>query len=232
MHTDQSYFQTLVAAFVRGKLAHTDSYETRQALFTTALEALSSEEVEELIQLGAAHGLRLHKFKDTMKLARVRKVLGILKGLQPANLLDIGSGRGAFLWPLMAEFPTLPVTSLDILPQRVEDMLAVQRGGIGHLSAILGDVTTMTFPDRSFDVVTMLEVLEHIPATTRALSQVCRVARRWVIFSVPSKEDNNPEHIHLFNQHTLQNKLAEQGVTRVKFDFVPNHMIVVAKVAA
>jgi hypothetical protein len=32
-------------------------------------------------------------------LPRVRKVLGVLRGVHPANLLDVGSGRGAFLWP-------------------------------------------------------------------------------------------------------------------------------------
>ncbi len=61
MNTHQNYFQTLVAAFVRGKLAHTDNDETQQALFTTPLEALSGKEIQDLLQLGAAYGWRLHK---------------------------------------------------------------------------------------------------------------------------------------------------------------------------
>lgn len=74
--------------------------------------------------------MRLHKFKRTMKLSRVQRVLGILRGFQPSNLLDIGSGRGTFLWPLLDSFPWLPVMGVDILERRVEDILAVRRGGI------------------------------------------------------------------------------------------------------
>src|SRR4051812_9320200 len=36
---------------------------------------------EELVRLGLAAGLRLHRFKRTADLPRVRKVLGILHGL-------------------------------------------------------------------------------------------------------------------------------------------------------
>ncbi len=83
----ERYFTELATAFVRGRLNQS------QATMETGLQA----------------GLRLHKFKQNVELPRVRRVLGILRGLQLERLLDIGSGRGAFLWPLLAEFPHLPV---------------------------------------------------------------------------------------------------------------------------
>src|SRR5947209_2342913 len=61
----------------------------------------------ELFREGLAASLRLHHFKRTNTLPRVRKVLGILRGLAPSSLLDIGSGRGVFLWPLLDTFPEL-----------------------------------------------------------------------------------------------------------------------------
>jgi ubiquinone/menaquinone biosynthesis C-methylase UbiE len=230
MHSDPPYYSKLAAAFVRGKLLHTPLQEQR-SLFTRPLDDLTEEEIGQLIQLGRDQGLRLHRFKQTMDLARVRNVLGVLKGLQPASLLDIGSGRGAFLWPLLAEFPYLAVTALDLLDYRVADMQAIHNGGITNLTALNMDATVLTFPDRSFDVVTMLEVLEHIPDMTKALAQVCRVASRAIICSVPSKEDNNPEHIHLFDERTLRTLLMEQGVLRVNVSYVLNHIILVAKLA-
>jgi ubiquinone/menaquinone biosynthesis C-methylase UbiE len=161
----------------------------------------------------------------------VRKVLGILKGVQPADLLDIGSGRGVFLWPLLDAFPALPVTALDPLAGRVADIQAVHDGGVTRLAAVRGDATALRFADRSFDVVTALEVLEHIPDAERALAEVCRVASRFVVLSVPSKPDNNPEHIHLFDQPTLATLLGRHGMGRVSVDHVLNHMIIVARSA-
>ncbi len=226
---DERYYLQLAAAFVRGRLAEHPVRQANERLFLQPLEALSAEEQTALIALGLKEGLRLHKFKRTMDLPRVKKVLGILKGIQPEHLLDIGTGRGAFLWTLLDTFQALPVTCVDVLEQRVADIQAVQRGGIVHLSAIKGDATRLPFEDRRFAAVTMLEVLEHIPDTRKALDEVCRVARDFVIFSVPSKEDDNPEHIHLFDQQAFRAMLGARGVHRLNVEYVPNHMIVVAK---
>ncbi|MBO0794797.1 MAG: class I SAM-dependent methyltransferase [Ktedonobacteraceae bacterium] len=227
MSTQIEYFERLVAAFIRGRLPLDQRHVT---LFNKPLDELSAAEAQVLIQLAQVQELRIHRFKRTMELPRVRKVLGILRGLQPRNLLDIGSGRGAFLWPLLDSFPSLPVTCVDMLDYRIADLQAVQRGGIVQLSALQADVTALPFGERTFDVVTMLEVLEHVPDTRRALAEICRVASRFVILSVPSKEDDNPEHIHLFDQRRLRSLLEEQGIRRVSFDYVPNHMIVVARI--
>jgi ubiquinone/menaquinone biosynthesis C-methylase UbiE len=227
MLTQREYYQPLAAAYVRGKL-HTIAGREHPELFEPELEALSDDELTRLVELAQAHELRLHRFKRSMDLPRVQKVLGILKGLQPANLLDIGTGRGVFLWPLLDTLPYLPVTCVDRLDYRVADLQAMHTGGLAHLNALHGDVTALPFADDSFDAVTMLEVLEHVPATRKALAEVCRVARRFVLFSVPSKADDNPEHIHLFTQQQLRALLAEQGVTRVRFEYVLNHLIVIA----
>ena len=74
-----------------------------------------------------------------MGLPRVAKVLGVLKALGPTELLDIGSGRGAFLWPLLDTFPWLPITAVDTLDYRVADLQAVHDGGVASLSAAYGD---------------------------------------------------------------------------------------------
>jgi 2-polyprenyl-3-methyl-5-hydroxy-6-metoxy-1,4-benzoquinol methylase len=227
MNTQAEYFQRLVAAYIRGKLLPDQQHP---ALFNKPIDELSVGEVQILIQLAHHQELRLHRFKYTLELPRVRKVLGILKGIQPRNLLDIGSGRGAFLWPLLESFPSLPVTCVDVLDYQVADIQAVQRGGIDQLSSLNADVTALPFAERTFDVVTLLEVLEHIPNTHLTLSEVCRVACKFVILSVPSKKDNNLEHIHLFDQPLLQRLLTEQGIRRVSFDYVPNHIIAVARI--
>jgi SAM-dependent methyltransferase len=228
---DPPIFERLAAAYVRGALRGSATPEAA-ALLDAPLETLSDTDLAALARLGRAHGLRLHRFKRTMGLPRVHAVLGALRGIGPAELLDIGSGRGAFLWPLLDALPWLPITATDRLDHRVADMQRVADGGISTLTALHADVADLPFADRSFDVVTMLEVLEHIPDTAAALRSVMRVARRFAIFSVPSQPDNNPEHIHLFSVAQLRGLLREYGAARVTTDQVPGHLIVVARVAS
>jgi hypothetical protein len=124
---DDRYYSELAQAFVRGRLSQPDA----------------------TIEDGVRAGLRLHKFKHDTDLARVQRVLGILRGLAPQDLLDTGSGRGTFLWPLLAAFPALPVTSIDVSAQRAGDVHAVRKGGITRLHASQMDAQRMAFADRS-----------------------------------------------------------------------------------
>lgn len=176
--------------------------------------------------------LKRHYFKVKEDLPRVQVVLSFLQGIVPAgqctSLLDVGSGRGVFLFPLLREFPQLDVTSVDILPHRIELLDCIAEGGISNLHPLLVDICHCDLPDKSFDVVTMLEVLEHIPDTESAVKAAVRLARNYIIVSVPSKPDDNPEHIHLFSNDDLQNHFLNAGCSKVKFMSVTNHRIMVA----
>lgn len=222
---DTAYLIPLAAAYVRGIRP---VVPLPDALAQRPFSTLTSSDMETIVAAGLAAGVRLHPFKRTRGLPRVSQVLGVVRGIQPANLLDIGSGRGAFLWPLLTALPQVSVTAVDLLPHRLQTMAAVRRGGIDALTCARMDVTRLGLPDASFEVVTMLEVLEHIPQAAQALAEAVRVAARFVILSVPAKADDNPEHIHLFTQAGLQEMFAAAGIRRLKFSFVPNHMLVVA----
>ncbi len=207
------YYTEFAAAFVRGRFPKVNHLSD-----------------DELLRYGVTAGLRLHKFKRSAALPRVRRVLGVLRGVAPMDLLDVGSGRGVFLWPLLDAFPQLPVTSIDRRVDRVADLDAVRRGGIERLRPALMDVTQLAFADDSVDVVTFLEVLEHLTRPARALAEAMRVARRFVIVSVPSKPDDNPEHIQLFGKGSLDAMLRGAGARGVNIDFVRDHIVAVARV--
>lgn len=226
MYDEPPLYTRLAAAYVRGMCK--PALAADAPLFEAPLDTLDADQLDALVQLGRAQALRLHRFKRTMGLARVAKVLGALKGIAPLDLLDIGSGRGAFLWPLLDAFPDLPITALDKLDYRVAGIQAVCDGGVATLTALQGDATELPFEDDRFDVVTLLEVLEHIPDTAGALAEVCRVARRFVLLSVPSKPDDNPEHIHVFDAALLERLLRAAGAARVRFEYLPGHIVAVA----
>lgn len=176
--------------------------------------------------------LKTHYFKVKEDLPRVQVVLSFLHGVVPMGqcktLLDVGSGRGVFLFPLLREFPKLEVTSLDILPHRVELMQCIHDGGVSNLHPMLENICTWAATDKSYDVVTMLEVMEHIPDTLAVVKNAIRLAKNYIIVSVPSKADDNPEHIHLFSNDDLKRLFLENGCTKVKFMSVTNHRVMVA----
>lgn len=213
---DDRYYLSLAAAFVRGR------------------EPAIARDVKDdgdAFRAGLAQGLKLHKFKRNADLPRVRRVLSMLAGLAPESLLDVGSGRGAFLWPLLDAFPDLAITAIDKEEQRATDLAAVSRGGITRLAAARLDATALSFANDSFDGVTMLEVLEHLPDPGKAASEALRVARRFVVATVPSKEDDNPEHIHLFDRRSLALLFEGAGARRVTVEHVLNHVVLLAMVA-
>jgi 2-polyprenyl-3-methyl-5-hydroxy-6-metoxy-1,4-benzoquinol methylase len=207
------YYLDLAAAFVRGRLPH-----------------LAAMPPEALLERGTAEGLRLHKFKRNAGLPRVRRVLGLLRGLAPQSLLDVGSGRGTFLWPLLESFPELAVTAIDHDARRAADLQAVSRGGVARLSAAEMDASRLTFPDGHFDGVTLLEVLEHLERPEAAAAEALRVASRFIVASVPSQEDENPDHIHLFGRESLAALFTRAGARRVTTESVLNHIIAVVQV--
>jgi SAM-dependent methyltransferase len=223
------YYERLVTAYLAGRQRQGgDTVQVDSQTRTGGREPTRSSD-SPVVSADGEEAPRYY-FKRVSLLPRVQWALGVLRSVQPANLLDIGSGRGKFLWPLLDAFPELPVTAIDTNPDRVEVIDAVTRGGITRLTARQASATELPFADGTFDVVTLLEVLEHIPETQKALAEVVRVARRNVLLSVPSKPDANPEHIHLFDERGLPRLLADAGASQVKVQQVPGHLLVLAKV--
>ena len=194
-----------------------------------SLDELTDAQEAELWNTGKEWALKLYRFKrGHEELPRVKQVLGFLKGVYPESLLDVGSGRGVFLFPFLNAFPQAKVTSIDILDRRVQFLEDIRQGGISNLTPMLADICTQPMPDKSADIVTMLEVLEHIPDVQAAVTAAVRIARRYVVVTVPSKPDDNPEHIHLLTKPVLMELFKNAGCGRLHFSGVPGHLILVA----
>ena len=202
----QNHFSELLAAYLRG---------------------LGLDPTDDPVRVARAHALRIQAFKRKAGPPRVPTCLGILRGLNPSELLDVGCGRGTFLWPLVQAFPWLPVTAVDALPHRIAVVQAVAAGGIHRLQGLRTDVTALPFGDDQFDVCTILEVLEHLEDPAAAAREVVRVARRFVLASVPSKPDDNPEHIQLFTVERLTELFLSAGARKVQIQHILNHRIAV-----
>ncbi len=137
--------------------------------------------------------------------------------VEPKQILDIGCGEGESLLRLTAAHPQVNIRAgIDVLPNSLQ--LAQTR--LPHASFSLADAGRLPFPDRSFDLVICLEVLEHLPQPALALQEICRVARQRVLLSVPHEPffqagsllrgkylrhfGNHPEHINHWNPRSFR----------------------------
>lgn len=97
--------------------------------------------------------------------------LDLVKKTGAQSILEVGVGSGVVVQELTRR--GLQVTTLDIAEDLVPD--------------ILGSVTDIPLPDKSFDLVLAAEILEHIDPKDlpQALCEIARVSKSSVIISVP-----------------------------------------------
>lgn len=225
------YYSKIGAAYVRGRALRTGTPVLPENLTSEPLETLTDAEFQTIFDAGNAAELKLYRFKKTHdNLPRVRKVVGFLKSLAIESLLDVGSGRGVFLFPFLNEFPHVDVVSADILEDRIEFLRDVASGGVDRLTPLLANICESPLPEKSVDVVTLLEVLEHIPNVEDAVAAAVKTARQFVVLSVPSRPDDNPEHIHLLTKEKLTALFGAVGCSKIRFDGVAEHLIAIVKI--
>ena len=99
-----------------------------------------------------------------------------------SKVLDIGCNDGSFI-KLIQDKRNCNVTGIDISEKMVEE---AQKKG---LNVVLGDAEKLPFPDKTFDYVTCMDVLSHLPDIETALKEIRRVLKPKGIFlgSVPHK---------------------------------------------
>lgn len=226
---DERFYSKYALAVIRGRIKRL-GIPFDNAILEKELDDLSDSDCKALFDIARENEIKLYHFKKSDRtLPRVVKVLGFLKSLYFESLLDVGSGRGVFLLPLLEELPHINVTSLEILEKRVLLLSDIANGGANNLTVVNESICDTSLPEKSFDVVTMLEVLEHIYDVESAIKNAVRLARHFVVVTVPSKEDDNPEHIHLLTKDMLTKYFNACGVTKLSFDGVPGHLFMIGR---
>jgi SAM-dependent methyltransferase len=156
----------------------------------------------------------------------VRKLIGrMLRNIREAagstsgSWVDVGIGEGLAIEAIQARAKLL--VGVEYRPDKLA--MALQR--IPGASGIRADAGMLPFSDRSVEVVTCLEVLEHLEAPERAVEELSRICRGRCIVSVPWEPyfrlgnlcrgkdvrhwGNNPEHVQHFRPSTLRRLLRQ-----------------------
>lgn len=158
-----------------------------------------------------------------------KRIRAITRYKRQGSLLDVGCASGRFIGSLNGK-PDWNVAGVEISPYASQ--LARDQG----LNVFTGTLEQATFPDNSFDVVTMWDVLEHLHDPGATLREVYRILKAdgILVLRLPNADSRDaklfgpywsgldaPRHLYVFGITTLSNLLAKTGfqVQRIRCDF-------------
>lgn len=105
-----------------------------------------------------------------------------ITGLPIGSAVEVGCGEGFSTARLRDMLPAAATLEACDVEQRLVDEARERNPGIRITRESIYELPRET---ASVDAVFVMEVLEHLDEPERALAEVCRVARRWVIATVP-----------------------------------------------
>ncbi len=155
---------------------------------------------------------------DNSNRIRVNETIDMIPA-EVYTLLDVGCGNGVFPNSLSKLRATIKVTATD----RSREALKYVR-----TEKFESDISDIPVESGSFDCVTCLQVIEHLPdhLYNISLSELARVAKKYLIISIPFNEDLeksftkcpkclsrfNPDlHFRNFNLETMTHLFSSHG---------------------
>lgn len=151
----------------------------------------------------------------------------LAKPLKPESILDAGCGEGF----------TMEKLSKSKIGEKLEgieyskEAISFGRKLFPDLKFIHGSVYELPYKNNSFDLVICTEVLEHLEEPTRALKEILRVSKKYLIISVPnepffmlsnflrgknlSRFGNDEGHINHWNVLSLKKYLTQNKVKTI-----------------
>jgi SAM-dependent methyltransferase len=146
-------------------------------------------------------------------------VRSLVQSLDPDSVLDAGCGEGETMTRLEGCLPER-VAGIDVR----EECVAFTQRRFPSVDVSQGSVYALEFPDRAFELVLCLEVLEHLDDPAAAVSELSRVSDRDLVLSVPhepwfrvgsmlrgkhlARLGNHPEHLQHWRVRTFEEFLA------------------------
>jgi SAM-dependent methyltransferase len=145
-----------------------------------------------------------------------RFVFSLMKGLSFASALDVGCGTGLLLQQILEKYPNVTVTGSEYSSQGIE--IARKRLPNADFHAIdLGRENL----GRQFDLITCIDVLEHVGDDRAALKNLLAMTGKHMILSVPlgplfKVEAERMGHVHGYSRAELTAKIREAGFEIVR----------------
>jgi len=151
---------------------------------------------------------------DMIQISRDR-VADIVERLAITSLCEVGCGTGSFLLYLAQRFPHITCSGFELTPFGTE--LARQAGADVQCASAFA----LPVRDASYDLVLTFSALEQMQlGLDRALSEIRRVARRYVLFHEPFFDANGlSEWLYLWSRNYFRahsNQLRAYGLEPIR----------------
>jgi 2-polyprenyl-3-methyl-5-hydroxy-6-metoxy-1,4-benzoquinol methylase len=101
----------------------------------------------------------------------------------PGSVLDVGCGEGVLTERWAQALGDGRVVGIDLDDPKLAVEWATRRRPNLQFEAM--PVESLSFADDAFDLVAATEVLEHVDHPEAAVAEMARVARQWLLVSVP-----------------------------------------------
>lgn len=161
---------------------------------------------------------------------------------QTHSVLEIGCGEGSVLQIIKKLFPDCHYTGVDIDKSLLE---LVKKQGADEVFLNETDPLHLPYEDNSFDLVLMIEVLEHLKCPHQALQEAKRMTKNPVIISVPREPlwrilnmarlkywktmGNTPGHLNHWNTNSFKKLVREEFLIKKILKPLPWIMIYAKK---
>lgn len=163
---------------------------------------------------------------------RIRKLQRLIALKPGGNVLDIGCAAGFFLEE--GKNAGWNVQGLELCDSQAQE---ARKKGFHVVSSSIEDAA---FPDSSFDLITLWDVIEHIPEPVSALASVYRWLKPGghVVLTTPDAGSwmaklfrrnwlgfrSIDEHLFFFNRATMSHALKLAGLTPVSFTYTGKYL--------
>jgi 2-polyprenyl-3-methyl-5-hydroxy-6-metoxy-1,4-benzoquinol methylase len=143
----------------------------------------------------------------------------------PDSILDVGCGEGVLTAQWADKLGDRRIVGIDLDDPKLKAEWEQRRRS--NLEYRVEDATHLSFADGEFDLATAIEVLEHVPDPERTVSEMARVAKRWVLVSVPREPlwrglnmargaylkdlGNTPGHVNHWSKRSFVSMLSRHG---------------------
>ncbi len=120
---------------------------------------------------------------------KMRAIHRVAPDMPFKRILEVGGGRSGLTALL---YPNAEVVNLDADPSHATQAVNRQHA----MDFVCGTATALPFADRSFDAVTLFDVIEHIDDDTAAAAEAERVVKRggYVLLTTPSEHWRYPHY--------------------------------------